>query len=124
MLTVLTGLGVDGTDINKNNFVLPTLGPKLDSFRKEVYTGRGFIVLRGLDAAGLGLDNGEMTVISMGLASYISDIVGRQDGSGNALGLFLPYSNSTADQETNRAQSTSSLTRVLLPTTVTATIRS
>lgn len=110
-----TELGVDGTDITKHTFHLPTLGPKLETFRQEVHTGRGIVLLRGLDA--LNMDNSDLTGISMGLTSYISDIsslsflfvrqqvicldphssplprrdniIGRQDGDGNALGSYL-----------------------------------
>lgn len=77
-------MSLDGTAVNKHNFILPTLGAKLQDLRKEIHTGRGFAVIRGLDAAKFGV--GDLTIIYMGIASYISDQIGRQDGSGNALG--------------------------------------
>jgi len=39
-------------DIGRSDFPLPTLGPKLDRFRREVVHGRGFILLRGLPVEG------------------------------------------------------------------------
>ncbi|MGE5201996.1 MAG: TauD/TfdA family dioxygenase, partial [Acidobacteriota bacterium] len=35
-------------DIGRADFPLPTLGPRLDRFRREVVHGRGFVLLRGL----------------------------------------------------------------------------
>jgi hypothetical protein len=35
-------------DIGRADFPLPTLGPRLDQFRREVVHGRGFVLLRGL----------------------------------------------------------------------------
>ncbi|HVM77577.1 MAG TPA: TauD/TfdA family dioxygenase [Stellaceae bacterium] len=40
------GLAIE--DILRTDFPLPTLGPRLDEFRREVVHGRGFILLRGL----------------------------------------------------------------------------
>ncbi|CAN8099777.1 unnamed protein product [Discula destructiva] len=77
--------GLEGTSINKENFVLPTLGAKLHGLSQEVHQGRGFAVVRGLDANKFPGGVGDLTMVYMGIASYISDQVGRQDGSGNAL---------------------------------------
>ena len=35
-------------NVKKSDFPLPTLGPKLVSFRDEAVEGRGFVLLRGL----------------------------------------------------------------------------
>ena len=45
------GLAIE--DIGRADFPLPALGPKLDSFRKELVHGRGFILLRGLPVEGM-----------------------------------------------------------------------
>ncbi|MEM7252553.1 MAG: TauD/TfdA family dioxygenase [Pseudomonadota bacterium] len=34
--------------IARDNFTLPTLGPKLDALRREVIAGRGFVVVQGM----------------------------------------------------------------------------
>lgn len=44
--------GLPVEDIGRADFPLPTLGPKLDGFRREVVHGRGFILLRGLPVEG------------------------------------------------------------------------
>jgi hypothetical protein len=44
--------GLPIEDIGRADFPLPTLGPRLDRFRREVVHGRGFILLRGLPVAG------------------------------------------------------------------------
>jgi Taurine catabolism dioxygenase TauD, TfdA family len=44
--------GLPIENIGRADFPLPTLGPKLDGFRREVVHGRGFILLRGLPAEG------------------------------------------------------------------------
>ena len=37
-------------EVGRNNFPLPTFGPKLARYLDEIRTGRGFVVLRGLNA--------------------------------------------------------------------------
>jgi len=43
--------GIDIVDIQKTDFPLPTLGPKLDEIRQELLVGRGFVLFRGLPVA-------------------------------------------------------------------------
>jgi hypothetical protein len=40
--------GLDLTDIYREDFPLPTLGPVLDQLRSDVLDGRGFVLLRGM----------------------------------------------------------------------------
>jgi hypothetical protein len=40
--------GIDLTEIHREDFPLPTLGPVLDQLRSEVLNGRGFVLLRGM----------------------------------------------------------------------------
>lgn len=77
-------LGLDGTKINKSNFLLPTLGPKLHTISQDVHNGRGFAVIRGLEPANFCVE--DLTMIYMGISSHIADTIGRQDRNGNALG--------------------------------------
>ena len=44
--------GLEIQDVGRADFPLPTLGPKLDEFRREVVHGRGFVLLRGLPVEG------------------------------------------------------------------------
>eukprot|EP00884_Botryococcus_braunii_P007135 jgi/Botrbrau1/16422/Bobra.0142s0021.1 len=39
--------GLDVKDVTKDDFPLPTLGPKLEGFREEARAGRGFVLIRG-----------------------------------------------------------------------------
>ena len=43
--------GIDIVDIQKTDFPLPALGPKLDEIRQELLVGRGFVLFRGLPVA-------------------------------------------------------------------------
>lgn len=80
---VVAELCLDGSEINKDNFDLPTLGPKLKSLQKDVYHGRGFTVLRGLDPNEYSSE--DLTMIFIGISTYIGGRVGRQDKAGNCL---------------------------------------
>lgn len=62
------------------------LSAKLESIRDDVYEGRGFAVLRGLDPAHFPIE--DLTMIYMGISSYVGDMIGRQDKPGNCLGEF------------------------------------
>ncbi|EWG37341.1 hypothetical protein FVEG_00988 [Fusarium verticillioides 7600] len=48
-LLVFKALGLDGDCVSRDNFPLPTLGPRLDRIRQDVHQGKGFGVIRGLD---------------------------------------------------------------------------
>lgn len=67
--------------------MLPTLGAKLHKLSKQVHRGLGFLLIRGLDAANFSVV--DLTVVYMGISAHIANIVGRQDGSGNALGQYF-----------------------------------
>jgi hypothetical protein len=47
-LTAVRARGLDITEIRRDDFPLPTLGPVLDRLRAEVLDGRGFVLLRGM----------------------------------------------------------------------------
>ncbi|KAJ5091615.1 hypothetical protein NUU61_006485 [Penicillium alfredii] len=69
-------LGVPLGAINQSTFPLPTLHPTLRDLSKEIHTGRGFFVLRGLR-----LDNysrEDNVIIYAGVSSHIGSIRGRQ----------------------------------------------
>src|SRR5262245_31505428 len=44
----VTARGMDIAGIGRNDFLLPTLGARLDAMRKELLHGRGFVLIRGL----------------------------------------------------------------------------
>lgn len=77
-------LGLDGDLVDKENFPLKQLAKKLDFMRREIYAGRGFALLRGLDVNKYSVD--DMTIIYLGIQRYIGNHFGRQDKAGNMLG--------------------------------------
>jgi hypothetical protein len=70
-------------DVNRSTFPLPTLGARLLNIAIELHSGIGFTVLRGLCPTRYSpLDN---VLIYLGVTSYIAEIRGCQDSSGNML---------------------------------------
>ncbi|PMB65722.1 hypothetical protein BM221_007919 [Beauveria bassiana] len=76
-------LGLDGDLVDKTNFPLPQLAKKLNSMRRQVYAGRGFALLRGLNVNDYCVD--DLTIIYLGIQHYIANQFGRQDNKGNML---------------------------------------
>ncbi|KAH6718335.1 hypothetical protein BKA61DRAFT_513017 [Leptodontidium sp. MPI-SDFR-AT-0119] len=63
--------------VNQQTFPLPTLSPILHQHAKELQSGRGFFVLRGLRPDDYAID--ENIIIYAGVSSYIGSVRGRQD---------------------------------------------
>lgn len=76
---------LDGNQVNQDNFPLPTLGSKLESLGRDIYSGKGFHVIRGLDPEDYSVE--DLTIIWLGVQAYIADQYGRQDHRGNMLGM-------------------------------------
>jgi hypothetical protein len=90
LLTLLNqraALELDGNEASPDTFPLPTLGPKLLGLAKDVYSGRGFCVVRGLDLSRYSME--DATVIWLGMQGYIARRQGRQDKNGNMLGTCV-----------------------------------
>ncbi|KAJ5485793.1 hypothetical protein N7530_000093 [Penicillium desertorum] len=62
--------------INQSTFPLPTLRPALRDLSKEIHTGRGFVVLRGLRIDDYSREDN--IIIYAGVSSHIGNIRGRQ----------------------------------------------
>jgi len=75
----------DGDLVEPANFPLPTLGPKLKVLSQDIHYGKGFGVIRGLDPASYSVE--DLTLIYLGVQSYIAEQRGRQDKRGNMLGV-------------------------------------
>jgi hypothetical protein len=75
------GLGLG--EITAADFPLPTLGPKLAQHLEEIRSGRGFVVLRGLNAADYSDD--EVGLIFWGIGTYLGNPV-TQNPQGDLLG--------------------------------------
>ncbi|XXG99227.1 hypothetical protein Hte_005564 [Hypoxylon texense] len=76
-------LDLHGSEVNRSNFPLPTLGERLQGLSVELHKGRGFFVLRGLDPAKYSAEDN--VLLFLAVASYIADSRGKQDDHGNML---------------------------------------
>ncbi|KAK5658455.1 hypothetical protein OQA88_1844 [Cercophora sp. LCS_1] len=85
----LKELGREGHEVSKQNFILPTLGAKLDKLAKDVHSGKGFATIKGLTPERFPEENRptneDMISIFLGISSYIGATRGRQDENGNML---------------------------------------
>ncbi|KAL4730492.1 hypothetical protein ACLX1H_002528 [Fusarium chlamydosporum] len=82
-LQVFKALGLDGDCVSRDNFPLPTLGSRLGRIRQDIHQGKGFGVVRGLDPQKYSVE--DLTVLYLGIQSYIANCHGRQDRKGNML---------------------------------------
>lgn len=78
-----TGHGVDGNEVSRDTFPLPKLGVVLDKICSDVYEGRGFGIVRGLDPDAFSIE--DLTVVYLGISSYIGERRGKQDQRGSML---------------------------------------
>ncbi|KAK0667425.1 hypothetical protein QBC41DRAFT_138556 [Cercophora samala] len=76
-------LELDGHEIGRQNFYLPSLGARLQRASHEVHQGRGFVIIRGIDSQQYSVEDNAM--IYLGIAAYIGDQRGFQDKKGNML---------------------------------------
>ena len=77
-------MGLDGDQVNSDNFSLPHLGPVLDELSRDLHEGKGFCVIRGIDPGKYSVE--DLTVIWLGIQGRIANERGRQDKRGNMLG--------------------------------------
>ncbi|KAJ6180848.1 hypothetical protein N7519_011309 [Penicillium mononematosum] len=75
-LTSFKALNLSLGHINQSTFPLPTLRPALRDLSKEIHTGRGFVVLRGLRIDDYSREDN--IIIYVGVSSHIGNIRGRQ----------------------------------------------
>lgn len=107
-------LGLDGDLVDKKNFPLPQLSKKLNAMRQEVYNGRGFGLLRGLDVNAYSVD--DLTIIYLGVQCYIGNKFGRQDKKGNMLGKCSDLPPQVSSANTNKFTLSPTTRRQIRPT--------
>jgi hypothetical protein len=83
------------------------LGPLLDRVRQDVHQGKGFGVIRGLDPQKYSVE--DLTVLYLGIQSYIASCHGRQDRKGNML-VHIVADNSSKLKAGHHRHSTSPIT--------------
>ncbi|KAF7563594.1 hypothetical protein G7046_g508 [Stylonectria norvegica] len=76
-------LELDGDEVAESNFPLPTLARRLGASAEALHLGRGFFVIRGLDALNYSVE--DSVTVFLGLASHIAEKRGFQDRKGNML---------------------------------------
>lgn len=69
--------------MSRENFPLPSLGKQLDKVCSDVYDGRGFATVRGLEPQAY--EVGDRAVVYLGISSYVAGRRGRQDQRGSML---------------------------------------
>ncbi|KAK6354876.1 hypothetical protein TWF696_004007 [Orbilia brochopaga] len=69
--------------ISATTFPLPTLSESLQNLSQELYSGRGFFVLRTLPIDTYSKEN--IAIVFAGIASHVGGQRGRQDGKGSVL---------------------------------------
>ena len=83
ILTTSLDLGLDGSQVNRANFPLATLGSNLSELAREVHRGRGFVNIRGLCPGDHSSEDN--VILFLGLSSYIGEKRGRQNEDGEML---------------------------------------
>lgn len=74
--------GVDDLDLHEittKNFVLPTLGPILESFLADLLDGRGFVLIRGVPVEGL--PERRLKALYWGIGQYIGIPIPQNDAA-------------------------------------------
>lgn len=91
MLTLadlLLALCLDGDLVDRTNFPLHQLQRTLDCVAEQIHNGKGFCILRGLEADRYCLE--DSMIVFLGVQSYVAERRMRQDEVGNMLGMTIP----------------------------------
>ncbi|KAK9414334.1 putative TauD/TfdA-like domain-containing protein [Seiridium unicorne] len=99
-LNVFKTYGLDGNQIDCENFPLPTLEAKLRSISHAVYNGRGLYVIRGIDPSDYSVE--DLTMLWLGIQSYVANQRGCQDHKGNMLVHIV--ADDTSDNKKNHSR--------------------
>lgn len=79
-------LALDDEEVTHEIFPLPVLRKRLEDAALELYQGRGFIVLRGLNPQNYSEEDN--VLVFTGVSSYIAEKKGMQDDAGRIFGDF------------------------------------
>ncbi|KAM0819487.1 hypothetical protein AB5N19_05303 [Seiridium cardinale] len=105
-LDAFKALELDGDQVDRGNFPLPTLGPILRDLGLAIYIGRGFVVVRGINPKNFCVE--DLTMVWLGVQSYIADQRGCQDHRGNML-VHILADNTSEDKIGHHRHSTSAI---------------
>jgi hypothetical protein len=107
--TALRGVqqrGLEMADVTKDDFPLPVLAPFLAMLEKEVRTGRGFYLLRGIPVEKYTDD--EVFLIKWGIGTHLGTKVS-QNAFGELLGHVYDYQRDPSDVRTRGYQTNTRL---------------
>ncbi|KAK0644660.1 hypothetical protein B0T16DRAFT_460692 [Cercophora newfieldiana] len=82
-LKTFKGYGLEPTKVTKEMFPLPNLSKHLLAMCSDIYEGKGFGIVRGLNPDDYPLH--DLTSIYLGISSYIAETRGKQDQRGSML---------------------------------------
>lgn len=71
--------------VDKASFPLPKLGETLSAIQSDLYNGRGFATLRGIDVDALSPD--DLGIVYLGTTAYIAEQRGMQDRTGTMMSM-------------------------------------
>lgn len=74
--------GLDRRALQREDFPLPTLGPRIAEMDRELKSGRGFVLLRGLDVDRYDIE--DLTTIYWGLSIHLGRVIS-QDAKGTVV---------------------------------------
>ena len=80
---------MDGQEVNRQNFPLPTVQERLRAYTQELYRGKGFFSIRGLDPNEYSPEDN--VLLFLGISSYVAERRGKQDSRGNIFGTWTYY---------------------------------
>ncbi|ROT40076.1 taurine catabolism dioxygenase TauD [Sodiomyces alkalinus F11] len=100
------GLDLDGGHVTRHSFPLPILSKKLSQVAQDIYSGRGFALIRGLKPENYSVE--DLTLLYLGIQVHIADQQGRQDKRGNML-VHIVADDSTAQKAEHHRHSTSAI---------------
>jgi len=93
-------LGLDGSAVSRGNFPLPTAGSMLENVRRDLYQGKGFGVIRGLNPAKYSVE--DLSIMHLGIQAHIANKTGRQDKKGNMMVHIVADKSSRAKMDHHR----------------------
>ncbi|KAH7152140.1 hypothetical protein B0J13DRAFT_605200 [Dactylonectria estremocensis] len=70
-LEVFKGHGIDGSEVSCETFLLPNLSSRLRLVCTDVYEGRRFAIVRGLDPEEYPVQ--DLTIVCLGVSSYVCE---------------------------------------------------
>ncbi|KAI1125825.1 Clavaminate synthase-like protein [Nemania abortiva] len=91
------GLGLDGSEVTCENFLLPDLGPRLKDCAADIHAGSGLCIIRGLTPTAYSAEVN--AIIFLGLASYVGGERGVQTSKGAMLTHVYESSTWTVPRE-------------------------